>query len=149
MKVSSHLVKKKIYIRVIFAGILLFQFVALPQTVSGQSKSSTVNDNKEQSHYYKNLIEQIKKVDYATQCARNAVEAFADSAFLPELLFQLSEWEIQREKLYYELAMIKYDYQLELYESGKLTQEPAEPSLSFENALNINQQIIDKYPEVP
>jgi len=106
-----------------------------------------MNDTSEQSHYNE-LIEQIKKVDYATQCAKNAVKAFADSVFLPELLFQLSEWEIQREKLYFELAMIKYDRQIQFYDSGKLKQEPAEPCLTYEEALSINQQILEKYPEV-
>lgn len=144
MKAFFHFMHKNIYFNAIFIGILLFEFADTTHLLLGQSKVSPENDNVEQSHYNQ-LIEQIKKVDYATQCAQNAVKAFADSAFLPELLFQLSEWEIQKEKLYFELAMIKYDLQLKLYDSGKLNNEPAEPSLTYAKALNINRQIVTKF----
>jgi len=112
-----------------------------------QPKTAAGKNNTEQSEY-KDLIEQIKKADYATQCARNAVKAFADSAFLPQLLFQLSEWEIQREKLYFQLAMMKYDHQMELFDNGKIKQEPIEPKLTHEKTLEINRQILEKYPRV-
>jgi TolA-binding protein len=148
MKTFSLLLQQtNICFKIIFIGIALSQLV-MPQLLIGQTKPPTGSNDSKQSHF-NDLLEQIKKVDYATQCARNAVTAFADSAFLPELLFQLSEWEIQREKLYFDLAMMKYDHQLQLFENGKLKQEPTEPILTFEKALNINQQIIDKYPEVP
>ena len=145
MKAFFHLMQRNTYFKIIFMGILLLEFAGTPYLLFGQTKTSPENDNAKQSHYNQ-LIEQIKKVDYATQCVQNAAKAFADSAFLPELLFQLSEWEIQKEKLYFELAMIKYDRQLKLYDSGKLNNEPTEPSLTYEKALNINRQILKKFP---
>jgi len=148
MRNLSQIIMKSIYFSLFLAGLILFQSIFLLHTLSGQSQPPAKQQNSDQS-YYKNLLDQIKKVDYATQCAQNAVKAFADSAFLPELLFQLSEWEIQREKLYFELAMNNYDLQLDLYESGKITQEPPEPKLTFDRALEINHQILEDYPEVP
>lgn len=148
MNISPPLSKEVVRVKALFIGILLFQLAVFPIMLVGQSEHNTGNDNFEKSKYNV-LIEEIKKVDYATQCARNAAKAFADSAFLPELLFQLSEWEIQREKLHFEWEMIKYIHQIHLFESGKLKQEPTEPLLTFDNALNINQQIIEKYREVP
>lgn len=148
MKVSFYLIQKNFHFEVILIGFFIFQLLVTSQISFGQAKDSTVNANAEQSRY-NDLIEQIKKVDYASQCARNAVKAFADSAFLSELLFQLSEWEVQREKLYFELAMIKYDNEMQLFERGKLKQEPIEPSLAFKTTLSINQEILEKYPEVP
>ena len=145
MKAFFYLMHRNIFFKAIFIGIFLFEFADTTHLLVGQTKVSPENDDAEQSHYNQ-LIEQIRKVDYATQCAQNAVKAFADSVFLPELLFQLSEWEIQKEKLYYEMAMIKYDRQLKLFDSGKLKIEPTEPSLTYEKALNINRQILTKFP---
>ncbi len=148
MKAILQLMKKIPFIIVIFTGILLFQSFVIPSSLPGQTNSATDNDRAEQSRYNE-IFEKAKKIDYATQCARNAVKAFADSVFLPELLFQLSEWEIQREKLHFDLGMMKYDQQLQLYEQGKLNQEPSEPILTFEKALKINRQIIEEHSDVP
>ena len=133
---------------VIFVVIFIIQLIFASNQLSGQLNPQN-RDNKDEKTLYYHLIEEIKNVDYATQCARNAVTAFADSAFLPDLLFQLSEWEVQREKLQFELAMMKYDLQLQLFESGKLESEPSEPLLTFEETLSINQQLLEKYPHVP
>jgi len=148
MSILSYIKFKSIYFSLILTGLIFFQFVFQPNTVTGQSEPPAKEVNSELAHY-NDLIEQLKKVDYATQCARNAVKAFADSAFLPELLFQLSEWEIQREKLNFELAIYKYDHQIELFENGKIKQEPVEPKLNFQKSLELNRQIVEDYPDVP
>ncbi len=133
---------------VFIIGIFLFDIIFSNQLLLGQIQISFESDTSEQSNYDL-LIDQIKKVDYATQCAQNAVNAFADSAFLPDLLFQLSEWEVQRAKLHYELAMMKYDNQMALLDTSKSKVEPVEPSLNYENALEINKKIIENYPGFP
>jgi|GEM_PF-2514463 len=148
MRYFLQFMKQKPINILILIGFLLFQFFAIPSLLPGQTDVAKEKDKADQSRYNE-LLEKVKGIDYATQCARNAVTTFADSAFLPELLFQLSEWEIQREKLHLDLAMIQYDRQLKLYEQGKLKQEPTEPVLEFEKALSINQQIIEQYPDVP
>ena len=111
--------------------------------------SQTPNDADFEKERYLALVQEIKKVDKATQLARNAVNAFSDSLFLPELLFQLSEWEIRKEKLHFELAMIKYDRDIALFENKKLSKEPPEPILNYQNTLDINQRIIEDFPDVP
>ncbi len=125
-----------------------FSISILTPDCFGQAKSTTQSAIDEKAHYQQ-LLEQLKKVDYAARCAQNAVNAFGDSAFLPELLFQLSEWEIQRERLYYELAMIKYNIQLARFDSGKTKVEPVEPQLRFTKSLAINRQILQNYPDSP
>lgn len=148
MTVNFNLIKKNVHVEMIRFGFALLQLMIISQISFGQVNDSTASAHFDKSHY-KDLVAQIKKVEYATHCAHNAVKAFADSAFLPELLFQLSEWEVQREQLYYEMAMLKYDQQLNLFENGKLKQSTNEPLLNFTTTLNINKQIIENYPEVP
>jgi len=148
MKSFSHPMKTTYYFTLIIIGFQIFHLAVVSAALFGQTRSLTANDNAFQTQYNE-LIERVKKIDYATQCARNAVKAFADSAFLPEMLFQLAEWEIQREKLHFDLAMLKYDQQLQLYEAGKLKTEPVEPSLTYQKALAINHQILEEFPEVP
>jgi len=117
--------------------------------VNSYGQDKTTQSIAEDKAHYQQLLEQLKKVDYAARCAQNAVAAFSDSAFLPELLFQLSEWEIQRERISYELAMIKYNFQLARFDSGKIKTEPIEPQLRFTKPLAINRQIIENYPDSP
>jgi TolA-binding protein len=128
---------------------LLFMLQLWSSTQSVGQTAGCSSTEKSDRDYYEHLLAEIKKVEYATQCAKNAATAFADSAFLPELLFQWSEWEVQREKLYFELAMTKYDAQLKLFEEKKLAEEPVEPVLTYQKTLAINHQILDKFPTVP
>lgn len=140
--------RRKVRMIALFLGIFWFQSLMLPSKNFGQAKTPNQASIDEKTHYQQ-ILEQLKKVDYAARCAQNAVSTFGDSAFLPELLFQLSEWEIQRERLTYELAMIKYNIQLARFDSGKTKIEPVEPQLRFSKPLAINRQIIENYPDSP
>lgn len=96
------------------------------------------------------LLVEIKKVDDATESARNAVDAFSDSLFLPQLLFQLSEWELRREKLHFNLDLLKYDKLLTLHERDSTEfPEPEEPLLTYEATLDINKRILAEFSDVP
>ncbi len=113
---------------------------------AGNSTPSTDADFEKER--YRALIHEIKKVDEATRLARNAANTFSDSLFLPELLFQLSEWEVRKEKLHFELEMIKYDREIALFENKKTSEEPPEPVLNYDKTLEINHRIIEEFPHV-
>ncbi|MBN1154258.1 tetratricopeptide repeat protein [candidate division KSB1 bacterium] len=91
---------------------------------------------------------EIERVEEATSSARNAVQAFQDSVFLPELLFQLSEWELRREKLYFNFELLKYDSSMVLFEkdSSKFP-EPEEPMLLFKETLALNHRLLTEFPD--
>lgn len=148
MKLASPIIKAILILGFVCAWNLTIHSLSYG-TEFGDLQVDTSRDTKAEKHEYQTLVEEIKKVDYATQCARNAVEAFADSAFLPELLFNLSEWEVRREKLRFEIEMMKYDRQMLLFDHGKLAKEPTEPCLTYGTTLRINHRILDEYPDFP
>lgn len=148
MKLASRLTKPAVIFSVVLAWNILFQTMGFVNESFGVT-NDVEKKNIEAKTQHQQIMEELRRVEYATQCARNAAETFADSAFLPELLFNLSEWEVQREKLRFEIEMVKYDQQLLLFESGKLSTEPVEPRLTYEKTLKINHQIVDNFPDFP
>jgi len=131
-----------------FVVVVFILATIVSHSVTAQTRQNTSDANSEKERI-RTLVQETKKVDQATQLARNAVRAFSDSLFLPELLFQLSEWEVRKEKLHFELAMIKFDRELELFDNKKLTVEPTEPVLDYQNTLEINRRIVTEFPQVP
>ncbi|MFZ5515703.1 MAG: tetratricopeptide repeat protein [Candidatus Zhuqueibacterota bacterium] len=146
MKSSVILRQGTCAIRFLIFAFFMAAIIANP--VIAQTSQATHEANSEKERI-RALVQETKKVDQATQLARNAVRAFSDSLFLPELLFQLSEWEVRKEKLHFELAMIKYDRELELFDDKKLAVEPTEPVLDYKNTLEINRRIVKEFPQVP
>lgn len=148
MKLASRIIKPVLLLNFVLAWNIVFQTIGFANESFGMP-DSVASKKKDANAQYQVIMEEMRKVEYVTQCARNAAEAFADSAFLPELLFNLSEWEVQREKLRFEIDMIKYDQQLLLFEKGKLSNEPLEPRLTYDKTLRINRQIVEKFPDYP
>ena len=135
----------------IISYIFIF-FFGMLNIPSGLYGADTVRDTSSidfDGEYIKELVKKIKEADVAVKFARKAVRNVPDSSLLPQLLFQLSELEIRREKLHFELNSMKYDIKLRLFEKGKLKSEPPEPELTFENTLKINRKILNNYPDVP
>ncbi|MEE4311347.1 MAG: tetratricopeptide repeat protein, partial [candidate division KSB1 bacterium] len=96
------------------------------------------------------LQKELEVVELATNSARNAVTAFTDSSFAPELLFQLSEWEVRRAKLLFNIEMESYDVKMRLYERDSTSMpEPDEPVLTYSETLDINRRLLREYPDVP
>ncbi len=96
------------------------------------------------------LLAELKDVELATDAAQRAVESFADSTFLPQLLFQLSEWELRREKLKYNIDLEKYDVYFRRFERDSMKYpEPEEPRLTYQTVLHLNRRLIDEFPDLP
>ncbi|MCU0643196.1 MAG: tetratricopeptide repeat protein [bacterium] len=148
MKLAFRLIKPALLFNFVLAWNIVFQTIGFANKSFGMP-ADVEDKNKDARAQYQEIMEEMRKIEYATQCARKAAEAFADSAFLPELLFNLSEWEVQREKLRFEIDMMKYDQQLLLFENGKLSSEPSEPHLTYDKTLKINRQIVEKFPDYP
>lgn len=146
MKLALQLTKPVKIPNFVLCWIILFQIMGFVNQAFGDT---TGVENQNANTQYQEIIQEMRKIEYATRCARNAVAAFADSAFLPELLFNLSEWEVQRERLQFEIDLITYDKKMMLFENGKLPIEPVEPLLTYEKTLSINRQIVEKHPDFP
>ncbi len=127
--------------------VLLINFMFILFSAAQSRQELETNPGLEKEHL-QSLIEQIAKIDQATQHARKAIKTMSDSSFLPQLLFQLSELELRREKLHFEFELVKYERKLAAAEKQDSSNLPQPPSLSYANTLNINQQILNDYPNI-
>ncbi|MBN2009942.1 tetratricopeptide repeat protein [candidate division KSB1 bacterium] len=130
-------------------ALLVLLFATSPLLSDVTNKQQAKNPKQEEESL-RVLVQEFKKVEKATTCATGAVKAFADSSFLPELLFNLSEWELRKAKLQFNLDLEKYDRKLQLFEKDSTRfKEPNEPLLTYQKTIDINQRIIRDYPDVP
>lgn len=136
-----------------FRRILVFQlgvfcsFLILC-SISSAAFVIDVNEERTDRDSIDSLLIEIDRVNEATQSARNAVHVYEDSVFLPTLLFQLSELELKREKLYFNLELLKYDEAMASYSADSTNiQEPEEPMLTFKETLAINNRLLTEFPD--
>ena len=128
-------------------GILIFIIFSSHRIEAADS--TAVNSSGINLSYVRQLRKELKATKVAILYAEDAVQTISDSSHLPDLLFHLSELEIRRAKLQFELDMIKFDLRNKLFEMGKIKKAPAEPKISFIRAIGINQQILESFPNVP
>ncbi len=134
--------------RLFYIFVLFYLFLFAGSTLFSQTTQSYDSTNIDRAEITK-LIKEFSEINEVIIHTKSAVKAFTDSSFLPDLLFQLSELELRREKLGFELNMIKFDLKSNLFEKGKIKQMPEQPDLNYEQTLNTNRKILQNYPNVP
>lgn len=133
--------------RLIFLSGMIFLNLLFSSMLSSQTAQAKTSQNHKKEKY-ETLIKNLKDANEAVQFARDAVKSLADSSQFPQILFQLSELEHRRDKLIFEVKMIKYDFELQLLEKGKILTEPEAPLLTYETSLSINTRILEEFPDV-
>lgn len=133
---------------IIAASLVQSKPVYLPANVDS-TKAAAVS-KKQQIHNLKNLLKEYRKVELATTCARNAVEAFSDSSFLPSLLFNLAEWEVRFAKEQFNLEMEKYALLLSKCEKDTTgCSDLTDPLINYDTALKVCRRLLENYPRQP
>jgi hypothetical protein len=120
----------------------------LPTKVDSSITASV--DKKQQIINIKKLLKEFRKVEYATTCASNAVEAGSDSSVLPSLLFNLAGWEVPYAKDQFNLAMEKYALLLSKCEKDTTgCTDLTDPVIDYSKALQVCRRLLTDHPRQP
>jgi TolA-binding protein len=102
-----------------------------------------------QSDLVSDEVMRIRDVEGAIRQNEALLAKYPDSDFVPNVLFQLSELYVRQSQAKYRIAMAAYEEDLKRFDRGELTVEPIVPRISYRKAIDVNYQILKKYPDVP
>lgn len=71
---------------------------------------------------------------------------YPDQDFTPVAMFQLCELYVRRSTMTHQKNMATYEAELKRFDAGELQSEPLMPCINFHEAIDLADQILEKYP---
>lgn len=91
-------------------------------------------------------IQALQSLEETIKDTETLLSKYPGNDFAPNLMFQLSELYIKRATLRFQREMLLYEEAERKFAAGKLAKEPVAPQIDFHDAIEISEQIIEKFP---
>ncbi len=133
-----------------FLLALFFPLFLMATALLGQTSNNLKTPKFPQKYELKdtsNVID-IASLNETIRHHREMIAKYPNEAFVPNLMFELTELTASKEYYEFNTLMNQYESDLENFEKGKTFRAPILPSVSYRETIETGYKLLEKYPNI-